>query len=423
MAQVVLKSERKRDEPIVQPEVNIGTLGHVDNGKSTLVQALTGVWTARHSEELRRGITIRIGYADAFIYKCPKCRAPSNYSVQTKCPNCESETKFKRAISFVDCPGHHSLMVTMLSGSSLMDGALFVLASNAKCPQAQDREHLLAAESVGIKKLVVVQNKIDIVPKERALENYKEIRAFVKGTVAEEAPIVPISAQHGTNIDILLQEIEERIPTPKRDLEAHPRLFVLRSFEVNKPGTDIDDILGGVVGGSVVQGIFRIGDQIEIRPGIPVQEGGKTKYERLITTVRSLSVSKGQVEQATSGGLVGIGTDLDPSITKSDGLVGNVAGKIDTLPPTLDKVTLDVKLFEKVVGTELAIPVDRVRTNEALVLNVGTTVTSGIVTSARESLADIALRKSVCAEPGAKVAISRRITDSWRLIGFGSLRA
>ena len=422
MAQAVLKTEKKTEEA-VQPEVNIGTLGHVDNGKSTLVQALTGEWTARHSEELRRGITIRIGYADAFIYKCPKCRAPSNYTVQPKCPNCGSEAKLMRAVSFVDCPGHHSLMVTMLSGSALMDGALFVLASSAKCPQAQDREHLLAAESVGIKKLVIVQNKIDVVTKERAQENYKEIRAFVKGTIADGAPIVPISAQHGTNIDVLLKEIEDNIPTPKRDLTASPRLYVLRSFEVNKPGTEIDDLVGGVIGGSIVQGVFRVGDQIEIKPGIPIQEGGKTRYERLLTTVRSLSVSRGQVQEAKSGGLVGLGTDLDPSLTKSDGLVGSVAGKVDTLPPTVGKITLEVSLFEKVVGTELAVPVEKIRTNEALVLNVGTTVTSGLVSSARESLIDVGLKKPVCAEPGAKVAISRRISDSWRLIGFGSLKA
>ncbi len=423
MAQAVLKSERKVEGLIVQPEVNIGTLGHVDNGKSTLVQALTGVWTARHSEELRRGITIRIGYADAFIYKCPKCRSPSNYTIQVKCPKCGGETKFVRAISFVDCPGHHSLMVTMLSGSSLMDGALFVLASNAKCPQAQDREHLLAAESVGIKNLVIVQNKIDVVTKQRALDNYKEIRVFVKGTMAEDASIIPISAQHGTNIDVLLKEIEERIPTPKRDLTAPPRLYVLRSFEVNKPGTDVDDLVGGVIGGSIVEGVFRVGDQMEIRPGIPVQEGGKTRYERVVTTVRSLSVSRGAVQEAKSGGLVGIGTDLDPSLTKSDGLVGSVAGKVDTLPSTSAKITLDVKLFEKVVGTELVVPVEKIRTNEALVMNVGTAVTSGVVTSAREDLVDVGLRKPVCAEAGAKVAISRRIADSWRLIGFGTLRA
>jgi len=200
-------------------------------------------------------------------------------------------------------------------------------------------------------------------------------------------------------------------------------MFVLRSFEVNKPGTDAEDLLGGVLGGSVVQGVFRIGDQIEVKPGIPVQEGGRTKYEQLVTTVRSLSVSRGQVQEAKSGGLVGIGTDLDPSLTKSDSLVGSVVGKIDSLPPTLTKVTLDVNLFEKVVGTELTVPVDKIKTNEALVLNVGTTVTSGIVTSAREAIVDVGLKKPVCAEPQSKVAISRRIADSWRLIGFGSLKA
>lgn len=422
MAQAVLKSGKK-DVPIIQPEVNIGTLGHVDNGKSTLVQALTGVWTARHSEELRRGITIRIGYADAFIYKCPKCRGPYNYRSKPKCPICASETTLARGVSFVDCPGHHSLMVTMLSGSALMDGALFVLASNAKCPQAQDREHLLAAGSVGVKNLVFVQNKIDVVSRERAEENYHEIQSFIKGTIAEDAPVVPISAQHGTNIDVLLKEIETRIPTPKRDTSAPARLFVLRSFEVNKPGTEIDDIVGGVIGGSVVQGVFHVGDQVEIRPGIMIQEGGKSRYEPLLTTVRSLSVSKGQVQEATSGGLVGLGTDLDPSLTKSDGLVGSVAGRTGTLPPTLGKITLDVELFASVVGTEEAVPVEKIRSNEALVLNVGTTVTSGLVSSAREDLVDIALKKPACAEPGAKVAVSRRIADSWRLIGFGTLRA
>jgi len=200
-------------------------------------------------------------------------------------------------------------------------------------------------------------------------------------------------------------------------------MFVLRSFEVNKPGTETDDLVGGVIGGSIVQGVFRVGDQIEIKPGIPVQEGGKTKYERLLTTIRSLNVSKGHVDEARSGGLVGLGTDLDPSLTKSDGLVGSVVGKVDTLPATLGKITLDVQLFKNVVGTETAVPVEKIRSNEGLVLNIGTTVTSGLVSSAREDVVDVALRKPVCADAGAKIAISRRIADSWRLIGFGTLKA
>ncbi len=405
-----------------QPEINIGTLGHVDNGKSTIVQSLTGVWTARHSEELRRGITIRVGYADASFYECPSCEPPSNYSTSSVCPNCKSETRFLRSVSFVDCPGHHSLMVTMLSGAAIMDGALFVISSNVKCPQAQDREHLLAAQMVGLRNLVVVQNKIDVVDRERAKQNYAEILDFTKNTVGEGAPVIPVSAQHRLNMDTLICAIQERMPTPKRDQSLSPRMSVLRSFDVNKPGTDSEDLAGGVVGGSIVQGVFKERDEVEIRPGIKVEDGNRVRYEALRATLGRLEAGGGEVRQASPGGLIALGTDLDPSVTKSDGLVGNVLGRVGTLPPTLEKVNLDVDLFEKAVGTEQLVPVQKIKMNEPLVLNAGTAVTSGVVVSAREELADVALKKPICAEPGSKVALSRRIGESWRLIGFGILR-
>jgi len=422
MAQDSADSSDERGYTSQQPECNIGTLGHVDNGKSTLVQALTGVWTARHSEELRRGITIRVGYADARFYKCTKCRPPGCYTTERKCTTHGSEAKFLRAVSFVDCPGHHSLMVTMLSGAALMDGAMFVLASNAKCPQAQDREHLLAAEIAGLKNLAIVQNKIDIIDRERALENLKEIRQFVKGTVASKAPIIPVSAQHKLNIDVLIEALEKHIPTPKRDMAAPPKMFVLRSFDVNKPGTVARDLVGGVIGGSIVEGVFRVGDEIEVRPGFGSEFGGKVRYQPITTTIQSLHTGGGSVKEAKCGGLVGAGTTLDPSLTKSDGLVGNVVGKVGTLPESLEKLTLDVQLFEKAVGTENMVAVDKIRTNEALVLNIATSVTSGVVTSAREDVIDMALRKPVCAEPGSKAAVSRRIGESWRLIGVGKIK-
>jgi len=418
-----LEPQEKNDQDIrPQPECNIGTLGHVDNGKSTLVQALTGVWTARHSEELRRGITIRVGYADATFYRCMKCRPPGCYTTERKCPTHGSEAKFLRSVSFVDCPGHHSLMVTMLSGAALMDGAMFVLASNTKCPQAQDREHLLAAEIAGLKNLVVVQNKIDIVDRDRALENLKEIRQFVKGTIASKAPIIPVSAQHKLNIDVLIEALEKHVPTPKRDMTAHPKMFVLRSFDVNRPGTEAKDLVGGVIGGSIVEGVFKVGEEIEIRPGIGSGSAGKVRYQPIVTTIQSLHSGRGSLREAKCGGLIGVGTTLDPSLTKSDGLVGNVVGKVGTLPESLEKFTLDVQLFEKAVGTENMIAVDKIKTNEALVLNVATSVTSGVVTSARENVLDVALRKPVCAEPGSKVAVSRRIGESWRLIGVGKIK-
>ena len=410
------------DSDRLQPEVNIGTLGHVDNGKSTIVQALTGTWTGRHSEELRRGITIRVGYADMACYKCQNCSPPISYTTEKKCKFCNSETKLQRLVSFVDCPGHHSLMVTMLSGAALMDGALFIIAANAKCPQAQDREHMIAAEIAGIKNLIVVQNKIDLVNRDRALENYNEIENFVRGTIAEKVPVIPISAQHKINVDVLLETIDKVIPTPKRDPTAPPRMHVLRSFDVNKPGTEVKNLVGGVIGGSVTQGIFRIGNEIETRPGLKIEKGGRARYEPLTTSIRSLYVGGSSVEEVKPGGLVGIGTSLDPALTKSDGLVGSVVGKAGTLPETLDKLTLEVQLLERAVGTESQVAVDKIKTNEALVLNVSTTVTSGIVTSAREQIIDVTLKNPVCAEPSSNVAISRRIGEGWRLIGFGKIK-
>ncbi len=410
------------DRTKLQPEVNIGTLGHVDNGKSTIVQALTGVWTGKHSEELRRGITIRVGYADAAFYRCPNCSPPICYTTQKKCSVCNAETKLERLVSFVDCPGHHSLMVTMLSGAALMDGALFIIAADAKCPQAQDREHLIAAEIAGIRNLIIVQNKIDLVTKERALENYNEIKSFVKGTIAENAPIIPISAQHKINIDALLEAIDKVFPTPKSDPVASPKMYVVRSFDVNKPGTEVDDLVGGVIGGSVTQGVFMVGDEIEIRPGLRIEKGGRVHFEPLSTSVRSLYIGGSSVEEVRPGGLVGIGTSLDPALTKSDGLVGSIVGRMGTLPQPLDKLTLEVQLLERAVGTESQVAVDKIKTNEALVLNVFTTVTSGIVTSAREQAIDVNLKNPVCVELGSKVAISRRIGEGWRLIGFGKMK-
>src|SRR5512136_2469221 len=251
-----------------QPEVNIGTIGHVDHGKTTLVQAMTGVWASRHSEELKRGITIKLGYADLPIYKCPNCKTPKQFSTKPTCPFCNSEAEFVRAISFVDAPGHEALMATMLSGAAIMDGAILVIAADEPCPQPQTREHLAAAEVIGIKNIIIVQNKIDIVDQKRAMKSYEEIKAFVKGTVAENAPIIPISAQRDINIDVLLTAIQEIVPTPQRDETKPPFMYIIRSFDTNKPGTAIEDLEGGIIGGTIAQGKFTEGEEIEIRPGI-----------------------------------------------------------------------------------------------------------------------------------------------------------
>jgi len=394
----------------------------VDHGKTTLVEAISGVWAARHSEELRRGITIRLGYADASIYKCPQCELPQCYSTEPKCPHCGSPCEFVRAVSFVDAPGHEALMATMLSGAAVMDGAILVIAADEPCPQPQTREHLAAIEIVGVKNLVVAQNKIDIVDEERALESYQEIVEFVKGSVAGEAPIIPVSAQHSLNIDVLLQAVEERIPTPKRSPTKSPRMHVVRSFDINRPGTRAEKLTGGVIGGTIIQGTFKSGDEIEIRPGVRTEKHGKTFYESLFSEIISLHAGGKSVKEARSGGLVGVGTLLDPSLTKADGLIGNLVGKPDMLPPTLYEVVSDIHLFERAVGTKELIEVDRIRMGEQLLLDVGTSITLGSVVSVKKDVATLKLRRPFCAEKGFRAAISRKIAGRWRLIGYGILK-
>lgn len=405
-----------------QPEVNIGTAGHVDHGKTTLVQALSGVWASRHSEELRRGITIRIGYADTAFRKCPKCSVPQCYTTKEICPHDRSKTEFLRAVSFVDCPGHEILMTTMLSGAAVMDGALLVIAANEPVPQPQTREHLAALQIIGVKNIVIVQNKIDVVSREAAVENYKQILNFVKGTVAEKAPIIPVSAQHGANLDVLIEALEKHIPTPKRDLTKPPRMYVVRSFDVNKPGTPGEEIKGGVIGGTIAQGVFKVNDEIDIRPGIKMETSGKTLYQPLTTKIVSLYAGGQSVREARSGGLIGIGTELDPSLTKADGLVGNMIGRPETLPQTLDHPTLEAHLFEQAIGTPELVKVEKLKVNENLVLNVGTAVTVGIISTIKGDLIEVTLKRPICADVGSRIAMSRRIADRWRLIGYGIIK-
>lgn len=403
-----------------QPETNIGMIGHVDHGKTMLTKALTGEWTDRHSEEVKRGISIRLGYADVAFYKCKNCEEPECYTNQPSCPNCKGECEFLRSVSFVDAPGHETLMATMLSGAAIMNGALLLVAANEKCPQLQTSEHLMALSIIGVDKIIVVQNKIDIVTADEARANYQEIKEFIKGTIAEKAPIIPISAHHDVNIDMLIQAIEKIIQTPKWDKNKQPRMYIARSFDVNVPGTKIDKLRGGVVGGSMTQGRLKIGDEIEIKPGMKVEKpGGKTTWETVTTEVRSLFAGGTSLDAAHPGGLVAIGTGLDPSFTKSDSLVGRMAGAPGSLPPVSDQLTFQTELMNRVVGVSSELAVENLKTNEPLMLSVGTATTVGVVTSGRSDSAEVALKIPVCVQKDQRIAISRRIAGKWRLIGHG----
>ncbi len=405
-----------------KPTVNIGIVGHVDHGKTTLVRAISGIWTDKHSEEIKRGISIRLGYADSTFRKCPKCDVPDAYTVADTCEQCNTATEEVRTVSFVDSPGHETLMATMLSGAAIMNGAVLVIAANEACPQPQTKEHLMALDIIGIKNIVIVQNKIDLVSKEKVLENHQQILDFVKGTVAEGAPIIPLSAQQSINIDLLIQSIEENIPTPEQNLDESARMLIARSFDINKPGTKPGKVSGGVIGGTIGQGSLSPGDKIEIRPGRKIESGGVVSWESIKTEVTVIMAGTEKLETAMPGGLIGVGTKLDPSITKSDSLVGQVAGESGALPPTRHGFVMEVRLLERVVGSADELVIDPIHSNEPLMLNIGTATTVGLVTSARKNEVEVKLKRPVCADEGDSVAISRRVGARWRLIGSGTIK-
>ena len=414
------KSSGSKDNDFVYPTVNIGLVGHVDHGKTTLTERLSGKWTDTHSEELKRGITIRLGYADAVFYKIQGKSGNGAYTVEKETGGKQNEVL--RKVSFVDAPGHESLMATMLAGASIMDGALLLVAANEECPQPQTREHLMALQIMGIKNVIVVQNKIDLVSKEDAMKNYNQIKEFLKGTEYEKSPVMPISAQQGINLGALIGAIQEFIPDHKVDEEIDPLMYVARSFDINKPGQDPQKMVGGILGGMVAQGRFHIGDEVEIKPGRRVSEHGRIVWKPILAKVTGLMSGGYNVDMIRPGGSCAMMTSLDPSIVKSDSLGGATVGFVGKTPETLYEIELDIQLLERVVGSRDELVVEPLREKEALVLNVNTSTTVGMVSDLSKGKAKLALRIPICAKRGSKITISRRLSDRWRLIGYGILK-
>ncbi|KAG8927666.1 hypothetical protein FRC03_002884 [Tulasnella sp. 419] len=421
-----------------QATINVGTIGHVAHGKSTVVKAISGVLTVRFKNELERNITIKLGYANAKIYKCEneKCPRPGCYrsyrsdkEERPPCerPGCGHRMKLLRHVSFVDCPGHDILMATMLNGAAVMDAALLLIAGNESCPQPQTSEHLAAVEIMKLQHIIILQNKVDLISEKAAEEQHKSIVAFVKGTVAESSPIVPISAQLKYNIDAVNEYIVKRVPIPTRDFTSAPRLIVIRSFDVNKPGAEVDDLKGGVAGGSILTGVLKVGQDIEVRPGIVTKDNdGRVRCRPIFSKVVSLLAENNELKFAVPGGLIGVGTKIDPTLCRADRLVGQVLGAVGTLPSIYTELEISLFLLRRLLGVKSddkkQTKVSKLVKNEVLMVNIGSTSTGGRVMGVKGDLAKILLTSPACTEIGEKVALSRRIDKHWRLVGWGSVR-
>lgn len=424
-----------------QATINIGTIGHVAHGKSTVVKAISGVQTVRFKTEHERNITIKLGYANAKLYKCSDdaCPRPSCYraygSSKEDNPMCEvtgcnGTMKLMRHVSFVDCPGHDILMATMLNGAAVMDAALLLIAGNESCPQPQTSEHLAAVEIMKLGNIIILQNKIDLVKETHAEAQFKEIREFTTGTVAENAPIIPISAQLKYNIDVVVEYLIKKVPVPQRDFLSSPRMIVIRSFDVNKPGEEVKDLKGGVAGGSIMQGVLRVGDAIEVRPGISFRDPktGRMACNPIVSVIRSMHAEQNDLQFAVPGGLIGVGTKIDPTLTRADRLVGHVLGAKGHLPDVYYELEVNFFLLRRLLGMKTEgdskqAKVSRLNKGELLMMNIGSTSTGGKVVAVMRDLAKFMLSTPVCTSVGEKIALSRRIDKHWRLIGWGQIQA
>ncbi len=393
------------------PELNVGVVGHIDHGKTTLLSKLTGKFTDTHSEELKRGITIKLGYAETIIYKCGSIFS----NKKTAGEKCEP----LRYVSFIDAPGHEMLMATMLSGAAVIDAAILVIAANEGI-KPQTREHFMALQAKKIKNIIVVQNKIDLVDKNRAVESYKEIKDFLKGTMAENSPVIPVSAQQEINLDKIFMALAG-IEIPKRDTESDPFFLVARSFDINRPGTKIQEIRGGVLGGILRRGTLKIGDEIEIKPGISMKKHNAFIYKTLTTKILSLHKGEQSVDFVVPGASISIETSLDPFLTKADSLTGCVVSLKGRLPEIKYKIKLESKLFEEVFGLGIKKKVEPLKTKELLMLSINTTITVGTIEKISKNEIELSLNIPIVALKGDNAGIARNIEGHWRLIGWGEI--
>jgi translation initiation factor 2 subunit 3 len=341
-----------------------------------------------------------------------------------------------RHISFVDCPGHDVLMATMLNGTAVMDAALLVIAANEPCPRPQTSEHLAAVQIMNLKHLIIFQNKVDLVRQEEALEQYGTILRYTATTAAEGAPIIPISAQLGYGIAYAVEHIVKTIPVPMRDYRAQPRMIVIRSFDVNKPGKDVRQLEGGVAGGSILEGCLKLGQEVEIRPGTTEKIRDATFCRIRRARIVSLRAENNSLEFAVPGGLIGVGLTLDPSTCRADKLAGQVIGLPGTLPDVYYQLTVCVTLFQRLLGVQVEGPGDTkiqpLRLKEVLMVNVGATSTGaqiqGLQVVAQQVpetqaagqmyFANLLLKYPVCTSVQERIALSRKLDDRWKLVGW-----
>ena len=398
-----------------QPIFNIGVIGHVAHGKSTLVKSITGTKTQKHSSEKVRNITINIGYANSKIYI-------DKSGIYVTCPtnmdfDDDESLKLVAHISFVDVPGHEAYMSNMVSGSAVMNSTILVIASNENIPQPQTYEHFEAIKNINVEEFIILQNKCDLIEYEKNEEVLEKIKSFVQNSVAENATIIPSSIQNDVNRQEILKNLVRscslnNFSKLSKKINENLRMTIIRSFDVNKQNSFYYDLKGGVVGGSLLSGILKINDYVEIRPGFI----SGNKYRPIYCKVLSLKSDTRDLEYAVPGGLIGVGLDIDPSFCKNNGMLGQTLGEIDKLPDVCKELAIEYTFINRIDKID-----ENFKTNESIMVNINSMNIVGklIKVSKKKKFFIINLEKPVCIDVDQNVAVFKMISGKWVLFANG----
>jgi len=398
-----------------QPILNIGCLGSVSDGKSTTVEKLTGTKTQRHSSEKIRNITIKPGYANMKIWynKEEDIYETTNSQVM----NMEN-FELVHHLSFVDCPGHQELILTMMSSVSLMKGALVVVAANEdvkKKPQLI--QHLAAAKMAGLDKLIILFNKLDLVSKEVAMERKEQLDELLQKLEITPKYIIPTSVNKKIGIQNVIKAIMEVFPPKVEEEDDKIEFKITRSFDINKPGINWDSVEGGVIGGSLISGKLKVGDTIEIRPGRYSSNKDGFNVIPIKTKILSIESEKIKLDDIISGGLIAIGTDIDPVYCKDGKLEGSIMGLTGNLPDVYSEITMKINLTDAFEGEW------EPKKKDTIFLQIGNVNTESQVVDIKEDKITFKLSKPSCIPKDSLILICSDNKEILRIVGYGNMNS
>jgi translation initiation factor 2 subunit 3 len=411
-----------------QAIVNIGAIGHVSNGKTTLTRDLSGVVTQKSKIELQSNKTVKLGYANAKIFMCDFCDAPECYQSTGSnemvhlCTICGCETILVSHISISDVPGHNHFMSTMLNGTCVMDKAILVesFANDENMPAPQTVEHFNIIKEVGIETILVCLNKVDLMmkTKQKIQPLIDKMRDFTGGNI----PIVPISGSMACNIDVVCEYLAN-LEVPKKDLDSPFKMIVVRSFNCNYPNVKISELKGGILGGSLMRGVIRVDDEIIVFPGLLTKQEKKDKhdigwrYYPLQCKVISINSEKNSLDYAIPGGFVGVQLDIDPGMACGDSLVGHLMfKKTDNMSNV--KVYEAIKLDYHPIKGEI----HEIKKKDRLSINANSNNVGCEVCKVSKNSIVLLLDSPICVELNDKVTVSLPLPgDASHIHGYGTV--